>query len=62
MVTYDWLLMALEKAWEGFFWTIGVGIAVALGIATGLVDRAMKYLRTINTHLDKLDRNIRGRP
>ena len=40
-MTYEFLTVAVQKMWEGFFWTIGVGIAAALvvGIIVGLLQK-----------------------
>jgi hypothetical protein len=53
-VTYDWLLVAVQKVWEGFFYTIGVGIAAALVVSL-IVAVLQKWIeRFLNTKTGRM--------
>jgi hypothetical protein len=43
----DWFGIALAKFWEGFWTTVGAGVALGLGVASGITKKLVHYFSTV---------------
>ena len=43
----DWFEIALVKFWEGFWITVGAGVAVGLGVASGITKKLVHYFSKV---------------